>query len=85
MIDYTRDKYGRKLPRRDRQERCSDCGRFGARAIRFYSGYLPYYMVCAEHEHEYCGTPKERREHDEYGLACVIPVSWDLPAETRAV
>ena len=78
--DYSRDRYGRKMPRRSRDKRCQDCGQSPARGIRFYSTGMPY-DVCAQHEHEYCGTPKQREEHDEWGLACVVPVSWDLPVQ----
>jgi len=79
MTDYTRDHHGRKLPKRSRDVGCDDCGsgRLGRR-IRFYSGME--YNVCAQHEHEYCGTPKQRLEHDEAGVACVVPISWDIPA-----
>jgi hypothetical protein len=79
--DYTRDKYGRRLPRRTRSGRtfgdCEDCGRGPARTIRFYSTGMEY-RVCAQHEHEYCGTPKQRRENDEFGVATVVPVSWEI-------
>ena len=76
--DYTHDRYGRRLPRRTHALHCDDCGHNGmpARAIRFYTtGML--FNVCATHEHEYCGTPAERREQDECGVAMIVPIGWD--------
>jgi hypothetical protein len=79
-MDYNRDRYGRKLPRRTRDKHCDDCGQNGmpARTIQFPGGML--YDVCAIHESEYCGTPAERRATDEgagHG-AVVVPVGgWN--------